>query len=261
MSKVKLAFIINDEYTWAFGAFKSLIPLLSKEYDIKGIILLPDKIGRMSFFEYITWNLKIFGIYNTMILAIFVAKRWFLRQFYTICNWSTLSLKYKFDILNSDSANSDNVIQWIERNKIDIIFLHTNQIISEKLISSVRIGIINKHASLLPSCRGVFPFFWSKLLKLPIGLTFHTISAEIDKGQNIIQLQFKKFDGSLLSFYIRIYSMFPCLALLSIKSLINKEFINNKKHIEDSYFSFPTKSDYLAFRKARNKISQFSDLL
>ena len=34
-------------------------------------------------------------------------------------------------------------------------------ILKKKLIKSVKKGIINKHASILPNSRGLLPFFWN----------------------------------------------------------------------------------------------------
>ena len=57
----------------------------------------------------------------------------------------------------------------------------------KKIIKNVNKGIINKHASILPTSRGLWPFFWNVINENKQGVSYHVISNKIDSGKMLLQ--------------------------------------------------------------------------
>ena len=72
------------------------------------------------------------------------------------------------------------------------MLITTQDILKKKLIKSVKKGIINKHASILPNSRGLLPFFWNVINNKEQGVTYHVISEKIDSGKMLLQKKIKK---------------------------------------------------------------------
>lgn len=71
----------------------------------------------------------------------------------------------------------------------DVIVVSTfNKILPEKLIDSARIEAVNFHPSLLPYYRGPNPTNWALICGEPqTGLTVHRLTAEVDRGDVLLQ--------------------------------------------------------------------------
>jgi methionyl-tRNA formyltransferase len=152
--------------------------------------------------------------------------------------------------------NSESVLQVIKQRKPDLIINLGNQIYSEKLLSIPKYGCINKHCSLLPSYKGVYPVWWAILNnEKECGVTIHYMSKEIDKGDIIIQKKVNKLaEDSFFSIYEKCYKI-SCQALMeaieNIKLGFNKPV---KTDYTPSYFGFPGKKESKIFFQSGKKI-------
>jgi methionyl-tRNA formyltransferase len=81
-------------------------------------------------------------------------------------------------------ASTPRVLDLLRRERIDLIVIaFFNQLLRPAVLSSVPLGAINLHPSLLPSYRGPAPLFW--MFKDGVergGLTFHRVAAGEDDG-------------------------------------------------------------------------------
>jgi methionyl-tRNA formyltransferase len=74
----------------------------------------------------------------------------------------------------------------------DIIINQTELLLKRELLQIPKIGVLNRHASLLPRFRGRVGSFWGHAQEVPeYGVTIHFVNEEIDAGPIIVQ---KKFD-------------------------------------------------------------------
>ena len=134
----------------------------------------------------------------------------------------------------------------------------TNHILKKKIINSPKLGVINKHSSVLPALRGLFPYFWAKIYNLNNGITFHLVNDKIDDGKILFQRELKKKFPSMISFYYYVFNKYP---LFLLKSLTNiKKRRSYKFYYKSSYYSLPSKKNYMEFKKKGGNIILIKDI-
>ena len=262
-SKKKIAIFTEDDYVWAFPTFAQTIPLLLEKHELVGIYLFSQRLGKLEGIQKYLWHLRVFGFWNFLITSLFAVKKLWNQLWLPIRTWRQLADHYEVELHYAPTPNSETVINWTKENEIDIVILMVDHILKKEIINSPKIGIINKHAAILPSCRGIFPFFWARLNDIPTGITFHEVDTGIDTGNILVQMNYpeKEHDISMLRFYMDVYALFPEMALLAIDRLISHTYIVPLLDINSSYFSLPQKSDFKRFQKKGFRICSFSDLV
>ncbi len=86
------------------------------------------------------------------------------------------------------SLNSGDATTILHSLKPDIIVAQTSQFVPKSLLAIPRWGWINKHASLLPKYRGLYPIFWALYHNEPqIGVTLHKMTNVLDHGPMLAQ--------------------------------------------------------------------------
>ena len=133
----------------------------------------------------------------------------------------------------------------------------TDHILKGKILKIKKHFFINKHSSLLPSFKGLMPYFWTKIMKKKNGVTFHLVNNKIDKGKIIYQKVFNKKFNSMIEFYLYVFNRYPYDLVKSINNLRKKKFF--KPSYQSSYFSLPNKNQYLQFLGKGGKIILISD--
>ena len=162
----------------------------------------------------------------------------------------------------ADSPNADEVVRWSRQSHLDVILITVGHILKAPILATVRIAFINKHAALLPSCRGLFPYFWALLNDLPTGITFHEVDAGIDTGRSLLQVRHPPGQSSMsmLRFYIDVFALFPALAMLALERAAAGEYATPGHDRADTYHSLPTRQDYKAFRRKGLRVCNLSDV-
>jgi Formyl transferase len=258
-SRKKIAIFTADDSTWALATWVKTLPLLIQNYDVVGIYLFPDRLGSLKGNQTLRWYWQIFGLYNVLIMALYAIKVKFRMACAPIGNWQQLARKYQLQLLEAESPNHAEVVNWTEANDIDVVLIMVGNILKPAIINAPKIGVINKHASLLPSCRGLFPSFWGRLTGVPIGVTFHQVDAGIDTGRALVESSYGPTQGSMLRFYMDTFDMYPQMAVAAVEKLIAREYLPRVNR-PSSYYSLPTRADYCAYRRRGFKIAQVSDL-
>lgn len=158
-SKKKIAIFTEDDYVWAFPTFAQTIPLLLEKHELVGIYLFSQRLGKLEGIQKYLWHLRVFGFWNFLITSLFAVKKLWNQLWLPIRTWRQLADHYEVELHYAPTPNSETVINWTKENEIDIVILMVDHILKKEIINSPKIGIINKHAAILPSCRGIFPFF------------------------------------------------------------------------------------------------------
>ena len=141
--------------------------------------------------------------------------------------------------------------------KPDLIIITCSYIIPEELLNvSKKSKWINKHASLLPLTKGLFPFVWNVIHNRSQGISFHEVTKEIDSGSIIYQEEITE-QQSMVAFYKDIYFSFEKYFYNFISSFEKNIQIEN--HGGD-YFSIPNKKDLKLFKNKGGKIITFKDI-
>lgn len=262
-TRSRIAIFTFDDNVWAFPAWKQTIPRLLEKYIVTGICLFPDSVGQIKGIKKYLWYLSVFGAGNFLILCLYALKKRIITIASGTQNWKQLAKQHGLQLFQANTPNSRNVIEWIKNNHIDVIIILVNNILKEKIIRAPNIGIINTHPAMLPSCRGLCPFFWAKLTGNPTGITLHQVAPNIDTGNLLVQLKYpvQQSNISMLRFFNGVYALFPELVTLAVEKLITREYMRPLKNLESSYYSLPSRSDYKTFRKKSFKITEAGDLM
>jgi len=115
--------------------------------------------------------------------------------------------KFKIPYFMSDH-NNEQVANIVNQYSIDLGIIAGARILTKKIISLFKYGIINFHPALLPECRGLDSMLWSIYNNFPLGVTSHLINEKIDSGNLIIKSQINiSSDDNLFSIHKKIYNL------------------------------------------------------
>lgn len=262
--RFRVAILVDEDRVWHLPTWIDTLPMLAKEHEIIGIWQFEKRLGKRKGREISKWYLETFG-YRTCGLLGMLSLR---SQVRNVCrgipNLKALARRYGFPYQETTSPNTSIVRNWLRDSGVDVAVIMLNNILTPATIGSVRVGIINKHAALLPSCRGVLPYFWGALRNEPSGVTYHLVSAEIDEGEFLLQKRwapgFPLEKRSMLRFYLDVFSMFPAHLRQSISRLAEGRRETQLCPCDDTYYSFPSRQDVIEFESRGHRVVRWSDL-
>ena len=248
----KILIISNDDPVWLIPSWKKVIRKHSKNLDFLGIVYLPEKLKNFNFFQSIVYYLKTFGVIEFILLSLFGVKRIIKNKFNRVLEYENI------DKIHLKNFSVEKIKQLIYEKEPEIIFITCSYIIPKELISIKKEIIwVNKHASLLPQTRGIFPYVWNVILERKQGLTFHEVNEKIDSGNIIYQEEIKN-TSSMTDFYRTIYDKFDNYFEFFLEAYDIKF---KSQEIEEEYYSLPTKEDIKIFKNKGGKIINLKDLL
>ena len=168
------------------------------------------------------------------------------------------NLRYFCDIngisyYETKSVCSSDVISKIRGLKADLIFNQAQEILTEDFLESPKIGVLNRHNSLLPKFRGRLAPFWVLRNKESYtGVTIHLIGEKIDKGPIVVQ---KKFPITTGETYVSLTKKCYKVAILCLNEAVNRLSVRTEEYPtpvgQGSYYSFPTIREAIAYRLGR----------
>lgn len=157
-------------------------------------------------------------------------------------------------LVHIDNPNDNDFMDRLRIIAPDIIINQSDYIIKPELLKIPRLGVINRHGSLLPRNRGRLASFWSHL-EGNYGITIHYVDEGIDSGPIILQ---KKLQIDPCSCYFRVLksvfdSSFYVLneALDYLKDGVIK--LKQNKIEEGTLHRFPTIAELKQYRNIINK--------
>lgn len=86
-----------------------------------------------------------------------------------------------------ENVNTSDCLAWIAHYKPDVIVINGTRILSAKTLSSIDVPVLNLHAGITPTYRGVHGGYWSLVEQdaAHFGATVHRVDAGIDTGKVI----------------------------------------------------------------------------
>ena len=242
---MKILVISNDDGIWLLPAWKKFTDS-NMSIGTIDYILLPDKIGNMRFINSLKWSYRTFGFRQWFGLAVYSL----LRQF----KFRKETEEIRNKSLSIKDFDSHFILEFIKKNNIDLVVITCSYIIPQKLLSESQIPWVNKHSSLLPSCKGLLPYIWGKDLEGSTGVTYHLVSKRIDSGEYLFQKEINP-GNSMTDFYNTVYEDFPQDLGKAIEIQVNGlERILVEHCLPESYFSLPTRAGLRSFYSLGGKI-------
>jgi hypothetical protein len=265
----RIAIITEDDDIWALYAWERAIPLLlSQGYVITGVWACPTILSGMRGMDIYVWYLKTFGAYTFIKLAIFAFIIKFTRKIirYTpnqVRNIRQLAKSFEIPFTSCSSPNAIDFINEIKLNKVDILLIMVSFILKKEVLDSVTTGVINKHASLLPSNRGLFPYIWAIVDDVPQGVSYHKTVPGIDQGPILYQESDipKACIESMISYYFYVFHEFPKNIVRAVNALNMKQEVSPHGNVLPSYHGLPKTEDMKIFFSKGGKIILIKDLL
>jgi methionyl-tRNA formyltransferase len=92
-----------------------------------------------------------------------------------------------------ESVNSQESIEHIARIAPDVVVVNGTRIIKDYVLNAIRAPVINTHAGITPTYRGVHGAYWALAEGHPelVGTTVHRVDAGIDTGAIVEQVIFQ----------------------------------------------------------------------
>ena len=165
------------------------------------------------------------------------------------------ALKLNIPIIAINDPNDKDFLCRIRKAEPDIIFNQSEFRLSKELLDIPKLGVINRHGSLLPKYRGRMASFWSHFDGKVYGHTIHFINEHIDAGEIIVQRKYKiKNTLPLFDVMGRIFreSYNDTISALKIVKSKNYKSIKNLWKNKRIY-KFPSIKDAIEYRKVLNK--------
>ncbi|MBL7197582.1 MAG: hypothetical protein ISS47_05745 [Candidatus Omnitrophica bacterium] len=101
--------------------------------------------------------------------------------------WNKINAKYNIKQLCAKGPEEKDIIKLLYQEKFDILVAYNTGILSERILSIPKFGIICAHPALLPFGRGLNVHLQSILANIPLGVTIFKIDKGIDTGDIYLQ--------------------------------------------------------------------------
>ena len=150
--------------------------------------------------------------------------------------------KYKIKFFKKKNINDIKFINYIKKNKIDLLAsMSFDQIFKNEIINALNNNIINCHAGKLPFYRGRNILNWALINgEKDFGITTHFVNKKIDTGDIILQKIFKiSKNDDYKSLLIKSHNECAKIIFKTIKKIQNNDYKatpQNKFSKKSSYF-------------------------
>jgi folate-dependent phosphoribosylglycinamide formyltransferase PurN len=264
----KIAIISEHDNIWALPVWQKAIPLLQQNgMEIVGIWICPAKLGRLSGIDIPKWYFTYFGTLDFARLGLFSLFSGLRRRFRQYMRngtgtFASLAERHGIEYHECENPNDPKLATQLKSIQIEILITWVGYILKQQILEVPKTGCINKHASILPSYKGLFPYLWAYIASAPQGISFHVMTENVDEGEILIQQNVPKplVESSMVGFYLYVYQNFSQMLLEAIQNLISGNFSAPQGNSPSS-FSLPNHEDVNRFRKAGGKIIRWQDIL
>jgi hypothetical protein len=225
-----------------------------KHESIDHVFIFPFKNKQQTTFQQYRFFFLLYGFLGFIKKTIQLIKLKYSRKKYKnlIDLLSKNNICYEF----IDDPNSISLETKLLKLAPDIIFAALPQIIPNNILNIPKIGIFNKHSSLTPNYKGVYPVFWQMLKKeSKMGITIHKMNKKIDQGEILIQKSYKlHLSNSLDKNYWILINKTSEVIIEAFDLLESNEYQLITPEEKGSYFSFPQRKDIKEFKSYGLKI-------
>ena len=136
-----------------------------------------------------------------------------------------------------------------------LVSIAGNQIFKKNLLSIPPKGTLNLHTALLPKYRGLMPTFWVlKNNEKETGVSVFFVDEGIDSGPIVVQQKVPINGQTQQELIVQTKKIgMDCIIQAIVDIMEDKVNLIDNPEEEMTYYSFPTREDVKAFRKAGKK--------
>ncbi len=259
---MKVVMIMSETSLWKPVFVNDLISQLPQDHSIDGIVITSFKPEKFSFAEYLRRYYNILGFRSMMIVGAWETMNKLLNAIDRKFNRPNLrsiegvARKFRIPVFHTPDINTEDTIEWISQFEPDILFNSNHQIYGARLLALPKKYCVNRHSSILPGYRGVYPVFWYLLHDAgEVGVTVHTMEKKLDAGKIIVQkrVPIEEHD-TMFSLYEKCFKLAVGMVIEAFDKIGSGNWEPVVSSAKPSYYSFPSKEVGKEFRKKGKRI-------
>ncbi|MGM0444189.1 MAG: formyltransferase family protein [Fibrobacterota bacterium] len=248
---MNIAIITEEDVFYVREFFREFFALSQHaDYTLKGITILPA-FNKKSPFALARQMLGFYGPFH----FVRVGMQYVWRKM-TGKTIAALAESCGVALHQTDDVNTEEYRAWLRENAIDLVISVAAPVLFRKeLLETPALGCINSHSALLPENRGMMPVFWGMYKKSPeIGVTIHTMEAQLDRGEILTQERVPVRDESLHEMILKTKRISARLMDRTIRDFQEDRITRRPISGEGSYQSFPTPAQVREFRRRGGRL-------
>ncbi len=208
--------------------------------------------------RFVFWKLQEFGALFAITLTPKILRHGAVFRRLRVIAW-----RNKLPFHRSENVMSERTLEFVRQQEPDLVVTLMHQILKPMLISIPRLGVINIHPGLLPTFRGIQPYFWELMVGHgEAGPTIHYIRDEsIDTGEILASASYRTWPG--LSVQLNYYLTSLCAAALlpDVTEAIEKgESLALPQAAGGSYYGWPDSTSVGELYRQGHSLVSLSDL-
>ena len=259
----RLAIATEDDDIWALSAWEQAISRLRAHgHEVIGLWAFEAKLGRHTGRQIPLWYLKQLGFGTVAKLGIFALVHKLVRRLRRrAASLKELARREGMYFQRAITPNDVAFVQWVKRQKVDVLVISLGHILQEPLLEAPAAGIINKHAGALPANRGLWPYVWAVVRGQPQGVTYHAVNAQVDAGPILWQqVPFPpQHCRSMIRFYAEVFRQFGEVMPQAVERLLRQEYLPPSLSQQEPV-GLPDKDTLAQFRAKGGVVMRWRDL-
>ena len=225
-----------------FEVFGAFVTKIDKKYSIEKYLI--SKFYWLNIYEILVLSIK--KIFFSILCILF--PNGLNNTFFSVKSSFKKNKIIFFNVIKD--INTEKYLNKIQELKPDLIINSNSLILNSEIIKIPKFGCLNRHTSLLPSYRGLWPVIHViSNNEKKTGVSIHKITTKVDGGEIYAQREIDiSQNKNVSSIYNIAFSISSELIVQAIDNLLNnKNPLNNS--YKDSYFTFPNREQWVNFRK------------
>jgi methionyl-tRNA formyltransferase len=259
---MNIVLVMSEDIMWKPVFIGRLIRELPEQHKIVGVVLTGFGYETFGYIGYLKRYFNILGLKAFIYVALRNIKYSIIKYYYRVTgrydNYSISGVcrQHGIPVHYTNDVNSVKTLSWIRALEPDISFSSGHQIFGVELLSIPKRCCINRHSSLLPAFRGIYPLFWNLLNdEKEAGVSIHAMEKKIDAGRVVSQKSFPiEPEDSLFSLFDKCYDISVELVIEALEKIDLGNWLPVQNSRYPSYYTFPTRKEGREFRKKGKKI-------
>ncbi len=168
------------------------------------------------------------------------------------CSVAAVAKRHGLPVARFPGVNHPECIAWLRVLRSDVVIAQVPDRIQPAVLAVPTIGVLNKHAALLPKYRGRHPIFWAlRHGECAIGITWHLMDEQLDRGRIVAQRRIPVEKGDTVHrLYARVFEIGAELVSEAVAATEHPDQTAGATSLSGvgSYYSSPTREDVRQFR-------------
>lgn len=259
----RIAIVSENDGVWGLSAWESTLPLLAQEgHEVVGLWTVESKLGRYRGAGIFEWYVRRLGVVTFAMLAGFAV-------LHKLARWrggrprslQALAAGAKVAFFETKTPNDAAFVAWLGERGVDILLISVGHILKKEVLQAVKVGVINKHAGLVPANKGLWPYVWAVIKGMPQGVSYHAVTEAVDAGPLLLQHKAPaEHCGSMIAFYVYVYRLFGQHMTKAVENLLQQQFLSQDKGAEAAAFPLPEAKDFEDFYQRGGVVMRLEDI-